>query len=95
MPDTSTPEERARRRADEWEGLWWHVAAYLVVNAFVWGLDWITGDGIQWAYWVTFPWLIGLLFHVAAYHIEIRGRDRKYQQFLQQELDREAERQPH
>ena len=96
MADMSTPEERARRRTEEWEGLWWHIAAYVVINTFLWGLDWLTGGGIEWAYWVTFPWLIGLSFHIAAYVIEVRGaRDHKYDEFLRRELERDAERSDH
>lgn len=93
MTAPTTPEERARKRTEEWESIWWHVAAFVVVNVFVWGVDWIVRDGIQWAYWVTFPWLIALAFHVAAYLIEVRGAsDRKYDQFLREELEREARR---
>ena len=91
MGGTSTPEERARKRTEEWEGMWWHVVVYVIINGFLWGLDWIQGGGIQWAYWITLTWLIGLAFHVAAYNIEERGSDRTYQKFLREELDREAE----
>ena len=86
-----TPEERARKRTEEWQGFWWHVATFIVVNVFVWAIDWITGDGIQWAYWVTLPWFIGLAFHIAAYVIEIRGiSEHKYEEFLQRERERDG-----
>ncbi len=88
---TNSPEERARRRAENWAGLWWHVTVFVVVNAFLWMLDLLTGDGITWAYWATGPWAIGLLFHVVNYVLEDRGVEgRKYQQYLAEERERDA-----
>ena len=85
-----TPEERAKRRFDEFVGLMWHLATYVIINAFLWGLDIIQGGGVQWAFWVTIPWGIGLAFHIAAYMLEQSGyQDRKYQAFLEQELNKE------
>lgn len=87
----TTPEERARKRTEEWQGFWWHVAAFIVVNVFLWAIDWIVVDGIQWAFWVTLPWFIGLAFHTAAYLIEVRGvSERKYEEFLRRERERDA-----
>ena len=34
----SPPEERAARRADDLTGLYWHLAVYVVINAFLWAL---------------------------------------------------------
>ena len=45
----------------------WHVAAFVVVNAFLWGLDIAGGSGVQWAYWVTIVWSLGLALHVTSY----------------------------
>ena len=88
--DLTTPEARARHRAEEWAGLWWHVAVYVVVNAFLWIVDWVSGDGIGWAYWTTIPWGIGLAFHVASYLIDTRGvQQRKYERYLAEERARE------
>ncbi len=87
----STPEERAARRADDLTGLYWHLAVYVVINAFLWALDWFQGGGLQWAYWVTVLWGIGVAFHTAAYLIDDSGfKERKYRQFLQEERDRQA-----
>ena len=84
-----TPEERARKRAHDLVGLYWHIATYLIVNAFLWGLDWVTGGGVQWAFWVTIMWGIGLLFHIAAYIIDdSRFEDRAYEKFLAEERER-------
>ena len=83
--NASTPEERAKRRTDEYVGMLWHVAAFVIINAMVWGIDYVTTDGIQWAYWVTGPWLVGLLFHMVAYFVGERVADRAYERFLEQE----------
>jgi hypothetical protein len=62
-----TPEEQARR-AKYLTGLMWHIGAFLIINAFFWILDAMTGQaGIQWAYWITLFWGFALAFHVLAY----------------------------
>ena len=87
-----TPEERARKRVEDFEGLMWHIAAYVIINAFLWFLDLNRGDGLNWAYWTTIPWGIGLLFHIAAYFIEMSGvRERRYARILAEERAREGE----
>lgn len=89
----STPEERARKRAEEFVGLLWHIAVFIIINAFLWGLDIVTGDGINWAYWVTLSWGIGLVFHLAAYALDGSGFEAKiYHRFLAKEQAREARR---
>ena len=90
---SKTPEERARARVEQFEGLMWHIAAYLIVNAFLWFIDLNGGGGLEWAYWTTIPWGIGLLFHIAAYFIEMSGsRQRRYEKALEDERRRDAER---
>jgi two-component system LytT family sensor kinase len=80
-----TPEERAKRRADEYIGLLWHIAAFVIVNPFLLFLDWRTGHRIDWAYWVIIPWAVGLAFHVFAYVIGDRAHERAYERFLEKE----------
>lgn len=80
-----TPEERAKRRAEEYIGLLWHVASYLIVVPFLFVLDWYVGSGIDWAFWVAVPWAVGLLFHLFAYATSTRLMDRTYARFLEQE----------
>lgn len=43
-----------------------HATAFLLVNAFVWIQDIAIGDGLNYAYWVTIPWGVGLAVHAAA-----------------------------
>ncbi|MBC7849788.1 MAG: 2TM domain-containing protein [Chitinophagaceae bacterium] len=45
-----------------------HLATYLVVNAFIWGIWYFTNrhtdhNGFPWPVWPTFGWGIGLFFH--------------------------------
>ena len=94
LPSNGTPEERARRRANEYAGLMWHVGVFVAVNAFLWILDFITGGGLEWAFWATIPWALGLGMHYIAYTVEDRGVARRsYERFLAEELqrDRQAE----
>lgn len=86
----STPEQRARRRAEEVLGLMWHVATYLVIVPFLFFLDWRVDHTIDWAYWAALPWGIGLVFHTVSYFIGPRFRDRAYERFLAEELAKES-----
>ncbi|MDJ0792079.1 MAG: 2TM domain-containing protein [Acidimicrobiia bacterium] len=86
----STPEERARKRLDDYNGLLWHVATYVIINIFLWALDWAQGDGITWAFWVTIFWGIGLAFHVASYWIDETRQGSRYERFLEDERKRDA-----
>lgn len=43
--------------------LLWHLGAFLAVNAFVWIQDIAIGGGVDYAYWLTIPWGIGLAIH--------------------------------
>jgi len=82
-PETPSAEARAARRAGAQTGMLWHVAVFLIVNAFLWFLDYRQG-GADWAYWVTLLWGIGLAFHVIWYVISERGVG-KYERSLDQE----------
>lgn len=90
--DKNTAEARAHKRAEAFTDLMWHIGAFVVINAFLWILDLMTGaDGVQWAYWITIFWGFALAFHVVAYLVGDSGvEERKYQEFLAEE-----ERQAH
>ena len=76
----STPEDRAAKRVEAWAGLMWHIAAYVIVNAFLWFLV------PQAAIWVTLGWGIGLAFHVAAFLIgDDTPNNKRYQKYLAEE----------
>jgi hypothetical protein len=83
--DSDTPEERARMRVENFTGLMWHVATFVIVNAFLWAIV------PEAAFWVTIPWGVGLAFHIAAYLLDERGgQDRRYQRYLAEEQERET-----
>jgi hypothetical protein len=82
----STPEERAAKRVKNRTDLMWHVAAYVIVNTFLWVIV------PEAAIWVTIGWGIGLAFHIASYLIGDDGRDSpRYQKYLAQERAREEQ----
>jgi hypothetical protein len=65
-PNLAAAERIRRRQAAELRDFGWHVVAYVVVNVLLFAQDWISGDGITWAYWIAIPWGAGLLFHAIA-----------------------------
>jgi hypothetical protein len=62
---------RARRlpkdaNAGGWHDVMAHAVVFLVVNTIVWAQDIATGGGVDYAYWITVPWGVGLLVQAAA-----------------------------
>ncbi|MDH3302765.1 MAG: 2TM domain-containing protein [Acidimicrobiia bacterium] len=88
----TTPEERAARRLKNINGFLWHAATYLIVNGFLWFIDFLNGD-LDFAYWVSISWGIGLAFHLAAMLIgdDVESSPR-YQRLLEEERQRELQR---
>jgi hypothetical protein len=62
-----------RTESTDLTDLVWHAGIFLVVNAFLWAQDIIVGGGLEYAYWTTIPWAIGLVIHAGAYYFG-RGR---------------------
>ena len=68
----------------------WHVAAYAIINPLLWLLDLAQG-GLEWAFWPTIGWGVGLAFHVASYLIDDSDMEgRAYQKFLAEERAKES-----
>lgn len=85
-----TAEERALKRAKDSTDVMWHVAVFAIVNIFLWAIDIAGGGGVNWAFWPTIGWGIGLAFHVASYVIDDSGAEgRMYQRFLAEERAKE------
>jgi hypothetical protein len=61
-----------RTESTDLADLIWHAGIFLVVNAFLWAQDIIVGGGLEYAYWTTIPWGIGLAIHTAAYYYSRR-----------------------
>ena len=92
MSDTATtPEERARKRVNDLIGILIHVVVFALVNTFLWIQDIAGGGGVDWAYWTTVPWGIGLMIHAIVFFFSRGGFEvRKYRQYLEEERRKEA-----
>ena len=64
--------EEVETAATPLTGLLWHTGIFLVVNAFIWVQDIAIGDGVNYAYWITIPWAVGLTVHAFMF---FRDRD--------------------
>lgn len=51
--------ELARKRVDFRA----HLVVYFVINAFLWAIWFLTGQGYPWPIWPTVGWGIGVIFH--------------------------------
>ncbi len=80
--------ELAKKRA----GFKSHLATYLIINPFLWGIWWFTGAetggnmNLPWPVWSTFGWGIGLVFHylsVYVFHKE-NAVDKEYEKLLKE-----------
>lgn len=60
-PDVPTPPVTQPRSS--WRDVAAHAGVFLVVTEFLWVQDIALGDGLNYAYWVTIPWGIGLTVH--------------------------------
>lgn len=81
--EAPTPEEVAEQRVEDWTAVMWHIAAFVIVNAFLWVI--VPAAAV----WVTIGWGIGLAFHIAAFFIGDAGPgSRRYQKYLAEERAR-------
>lgn len=55
-----------RSRAD----LALHGTVFVLVNAFIWIQDIAIGGGVNYAWWITIPWGVGLAVHAVAVYRE-------------------------
>lgn len=63
MTDDAELRRLAERRADMKLAFRSHLTAYLIVNAGLFAIDWVTSPGIDWAYWPAIGWGLGLASH--------------------------------
>lgn len=81
-----TPEERAATRVKNRTDVMWHVATYVIINAFMWLIV------PHAAFWVTIGWGLGLAFHVAYYFIGDDGPENpRYRKYLAEERASEVD----
>lgn len=58
----TTTDDRVRAKID----LIRHALVFVVVNAFMFGLDWMQNQRIDWAYWSLLGWGLGLASHAVS-----------------------------
>ncbi|HVI30961.1 2TM domain-containing protein [Phenylobacterium sp.] len=63
MTDDAELRRLAERRADMKLAFRSHLTAYLIINAGLFAIDWVTSPGIDWAYWPAIGWGLGLASH--------------------------------
>lgn len=84
-------EQLALRRAKYTTGLLWHVGAFVIINGMFWFMDLWADPGLQWAFWITVFWGIGLLFHLLAWFIDGRQVERRLaKRYLEKERRAES-----
>jgi len=63
MQDEEKYYKRAKRRVSKIKGFYSHLFSFIAVNIVLYVIDLTSGNGINWAYWVTFGWGIGIISH--------------------------------
>ncbi|MBU1669897.1 MAG: 2TM domain-containing protein [Actinobacteria bacterium] len=83
-------QKQAKKRVDDKIGLLSHIAAYVIINTFiffVWGItsnwDW----GNPWFIWVLLGWGVGLAFNIFYYFSGRKGQAAK-DRMMAKEMDR-------
>ena|SRR6478672_5705923 len=67
-----------------------HLATYLVINAFMWGIWYFSqknhGTGYPWPVWTTLGWGIGVAFHYIGAYVNPKANsvEREYQKLKDQ-----------
>jgi hypothetical protein len=81
----------AKKRVARLRDFYITVFIFVVVNIFSYATDYFTNGEITWAYWVTFGFGIGLLFHAAGVLSESNNwfrnwESRKIKEFIDSEI---------
>lgn len=82
--------QRAKKRIKEVKGFYGHLASYLSVNAGLFLIDLLSGNGLGWFYWPMIGWGIGLLSH----GIRVFGTHGYLERWEQKELQKLKVQQP-
>jgi hypothetical protein len=69
-PDADPRYQKAKQRAEQVQGLLIHVIVYLVVNAGLFTIDALTGDG-WWFFWPMLGWGLGLAMHAMVLFVPV------------------------
>ncbi len=91
-----SPEEEIRKRVEkrleERNGLYSHLAAYVMVNLMLWGIWLFAGGGFPWPAMVSMGWGIGMMAHYIDYRSNYGSGREKREQMIQDEIARERNR---
>ena len=87
----------ARERAEAIQGLYIHLLVFVVINACLFGINWLTrGDsGAWWFYWPLLGWGVGLVAHGFSV-FGLRGmfgpdwEDKRIREIVEKERKRES-----
>ena len=79
--------KKAEVRVEQRIGLLYDIAAYVIINAFLVVIWYVTGQGYPWFIWVLAGWGIGLAFHIVSYVTGRKGEASK-DRMIQKEMDR-------
>ena len=83
---------QVHRPRSEFAGLMSHTGIFVVVNAFLWIQDIAAGGGLEYAYWTTIPWAIGLISHALAYAYWARkAEEAPFERIAHEEPSRELQ----
>src|SRR5262245_51556467 len=85
--------KRAEKRVKDRIGFYIHLAIFIVVNVFLWGLGFVTESlEFPWPLLVTLGWGIGLVAHGLVVYLESGPMDRMREQAIQREIEAEKRR---
>ena len=73
----TSEEQMALEYVRELKGFYSHLATYLVVMVFLFGLNYVTNPNYIWAWWTAFGWGIGVVSHAVSVfqEFDILGAD--------------------
>ena len=89
--DDSKAYEYARKRAKSKIDFYNHVMVYVVVNAFLFAINWFTSPEYYWAFWPLAGWGVGLVLHGATVYLRTDDPE-LLDQLTEHELEREKAR---
>ena len=85
--------KRAEKRVKDRVGFLVHLAVFVTVNLFLWGLGIITGSlAFPWPLLVTLGWGIGLVSHGVVVYLDSGPMDKMRDQAIRREIELEKQR---
>ncbi len=97
MDTQSEAYQKAKKRVKDIKEFWSHLAWYIGICILLTIIDLVTGDGIDWVYFVYFFWGIGVVAH--AYNVygaeRFFGKDweeRKIQELMAKDMPEKPKR---